>query len=44
MKIILELTEVQYKQLITSLNNDWLENEPRNKRIIDSLLNKIQGA
>ena len=44
MKIVIDLTEAEYKQLITSLNNDWLENEPRNKRIIDSLLNKIQGA
>lgn len=44
MRMVLDLTEVQYKQLIASLKNDWLENEPRNKRIIDSLLNKIQGA
>lgn len=42
MKIVIELTPAQYRQLVQSLNNDWMDNEPNSKRLIEAILKKLE--
>ena len=41
MTIILDLTEAQYRQLIVSLKNDWMDNDKSSQAIINRILSKI---